>query len=380
MPGNNQFNFLYGLRTPAFDSAQYWEKTELMIVPALTGIIEPFCEVNLQADPYMIECFGTASPAADYYLLHSAPGWSSNTHPVPLILIHGAALDATSYTNIWNMGYPGLQQQLVKLGHRVFSLTFPHSHGDNFYQAQMIADAVNEICRRCRVDKVNLVTHSKGGIAARIYLSNLITPGYRGDVDHLIMLGVPNLGTDFAFRNPTVSYMIFMAAGNGAIAWDQIFVMGGHIDVSQRSIYKDGAFPGQSQILFRWDGDAPLDITQQDWWTTYHGGNGYFSHSRGIDNAMGDGGYLIQRLEKAGLQPDIKISVLAGSSSLFTAVSLQNSLIGDGVVFADSALNTDGMLTKGAILQGKKTMPLNHIELLYHPRAARWVDWQLKSG
>jgi len=59
------------------------------------------------------------------------------------------------------MGHVGLQQQLVELGYRVFAITFSHPHGDNYIQAQQLADAVQQVCSRCGVQKVDLVVHSK---------------------------------------------------------------------------------------------------------------------------------------------------------------------------------------------------------------------------
>jgi triacylglycerol lipase len=380
MPGYGKPDLLYSLRVYAANSSSHWQKTELRMLSSLSQVKEPFCEVNTHIDPYLIEYFGSNTPPASHYLLHSAPGWDSNFRPVPVLLVHGAGLDATSYTNLWNMGHVGLQQQLVELGYRVFAITFSHPHGDNYIQAQQLADAVQQVCSRCGVQKVDLVVHSKGGIAARIYLSSLISPAFRGDVRRLIMLGVPNLGNDFAFRFPSISYMIYLAGGNGVIAWDRLYCWGSPIDVTLRSIYTGGAFPGQSQILYRWDEQIPLDITQQDWWTTYYGGKGFMSHSRGIDAALADGGYLIEHLERRGLEPDIELSVLGGTSCLFGMIPLPGGAESDGVVFLDSVFNTEAMVKRGARLKEKQALPLNHIELLYHPQAARWVHQQLSDG
>ena len=257
MPEYGRPELLYSLRVFAADSSSHWQKTELCLLPALSKVKEPFCEVNTHIDPYLIYHFGSSTPPASHYLLHSAPGWDSSLRPVPVLLVHGAGLDATSYTNLWNMGHVGLQQQLVELGYRVFALTFSHPHGDNYIQAQQLADAVQEVCSRCGVPQVDLVVHSKGGIAARLYLSSLISPAFRGDVRRVIMLGVPNLGNDFAFRFPSVSYMIYLAGGNGVIPWDRLYYWGSPIDVTLRSIYAGGAFPGQSQTLYCWDSRLP---------------------------------------------------------------------------------------------------------------------------
>jgi len=211
-------------------------------------------------------------------------------------------------------------------------------------------------------------------------MSNMSATAYRHDVRRLVMLGVPNLGTDFAFRNPSVSYLIYTAGGNGVIAWDKLIYLTATVAITPRSIYAGGGFPGQSQILYRWDNEYNLDVSQQDWWTTYYGGSGYVSHSQGIEAALLSGGCLISELEKHSLATDIELSVLAGESHLFAMIPLQTSIPGDGIVFRESALNTDAMVSGGAHLKDKQVMTINHIELLYHPRVARWVDKQLRNS
>lgn len=371
-------NWHYNLRIYAEDSGKFWDKTILYNVDSLAEAKHTFCNVNEQLDPYLIANFGTAQPPPAHYLLHLAPGWDLNPIKTPLILVHGAGLDATSYTNIYNLGFTGIQQQLMSLGYRVFAVTFSHSHGDNYHQAEALAHAIQEVKKLAKVEQVNLIAHSKGGFASRIYLSSLGLTPYRGDVKHYIMLGTPNMGTDYAFRNPSISYLIYLAGGNGVIAWDKVLCLGNFIDISPRAIYSDGAFPGQSQMLYPWDEYIPLDITQQDWWTTYYGGKGFISSSRGIKTAIADGGYLVEKLEKKGLEPGITFSLLAGDNNLLGIIP--STTPGDGIVFLDSVLNTAGLSRRGAKLQEKTVLPLNHIELLYDTRVSRWIHRQLSES
>lgn len=358
------------------DSLHYWAETRHCKVEHLKGIKEKFCEVNEQLDPEIISLFGSSRPGAEQYLLHLAPGWNSNKHKTPLILIHGAGLDASSFTNLYGMGYKGLQEQLTSLGYRVFALSFSHSHGDNFYQAEQLADAILRVKELCQAEQADIVAHSKGGIAARIYLSNLGITSYRHDVRQYIMLGTPNLGTDFAFRNPGLSYMIYLSGGNGVIAWDKL-KSPFFTDISLRSIYSDGAFPGQNQILYPWDQQYSLDMSQPDWWTTYYGGCGYLSHSRGIKQAVSDGKKLIEKLENKGLEPGIEFAVMAGDNHLFGLIPGESSGPSDGIVFIDSVLNTGALSSRGAILKEKTVLHLNHMELLYKKAVSHWIDRQL---
>ena len=139
-----------------------------------------------------ISPFGSATPDAKYYLLHYAAGWDSNRNAVPLLLLHGAGLDATSFCDVFALGYTGLQQQLLELGYRVFALSFSHPHGDNYYQALQLADAISRVRELTGAPQVDVLAHSKGGLAAWIYLAGLAGIPYNGEVRRYIMLGTPN--------------------------------------------------------------------------------------------------------------------------------------------------------------------------------------------
>ncbi len=360
-------------------SSRFWERVELQQVEKLQGQQELFCPQNEHQDLDIIACFQTATPASNYYLLHYAPAWDCNHHRNPILLVPGAGLDANSFTDLYAMGYDGLQQQLLALGYRVFAITFSHTHGDNFIQAEQIAAAISRICSVTGKEQIDLVAYSKGGSAARIYLSGLSDTPYRGDVRRYIMLGTPNQGIDFPFRNPLFNYVIYISGSNGVLAWDKIFSFGTMVEVSQRSIYRDGAFPGQCQLLYRWDDTYELDVLQQDWWTTYYGGSGLISHSRGIDQAIADGGNLVERLDAVGLEPGIDFYVLAGDNNFFNAFPGDESGPGDGLVFLESVLYTDGLARRGANLRDKDIVPVNHLEFLYSRRVAHWVGSKLEE-
>lgn len=361
------------------NSDRFWEKVELYRVKGLKGEREEFCEENQHLDLDIIAHFGTNTPSADQYLLHFAPGWDRNQHNIPIILVHGAGLDATSYTDLFAMGFKGLQQQLMEIGYRVFAVTFPHAHGDNFFQAEQLADAISRVKDLTGVEKVDLIAHSKGGIATRIYLSNMANTTFRHDVRRYIMLGVPNMGLDFSFRNPLFNYLVYVSGSNGTMSWDKILSLGTMVDTSKRSIYSDGCFPGQKQMLYRWDDEYELDVLQQDWWTTYYGGWGFVSHSHGIKRAIEEGGSLVEKLNKKGLEAGIEFSLMAGDNHIFNAVPGEESGPSDGIVFVDSALYSESLEKRGAVLKEKTILPVNHMELLFSRKVCRWIDKQLRE-
>ncbi|MDD3269791.1 MAG: hypothetical protein PHX14_10745 [Syntrophomonadaceae bacterium] len=362
------------------NSDRFWERVESRRAISLKDKkAERFSAENLHKDIDIAAHFGSSTPATDQYLLHFAPGWDKNRHSIPVVLVHGAGLDATSYTDLYAMGFQGLQQQLVEMGYRVFAVTFSHLHGDNFYQAEQLADALVRIKEITKAPQVDIIAHSKGGLATRLYLAGKSSTSYRGDVRRYIMLGVPNMGLDYPFRNPLLNYLVYTSGSNGVMAWDKILSMGTLVNTSDRAIYSDGCFPGQAQMLYRWDDEYPLDLMQQDWWTTYFGGFGFVSHSRGIDAAIKDGDSLIAKMDKWGIAPDIEFSILSGNNSKFNTFPGESSGPSDGVVFVASALHSDGLQNAGAKLRDKSVLKVNHMELLFARRVGRWLDAQLRD-
>ena len=69
------------------------------------------------------------------------------------------------------------------------------------YKALELAEAIKQVRRFTGAKKVRLVAHSAGGLVARVYLQSAL-PGvnYRGDVERLITIGTPHLGSAMASR------------------------------------------------------------------------------------------------------------------------------------------------------------------------------------
>ncbi|MHB8898408.1 MAG: esterase/lipase family protein [Thermoguttaceae bacterium] len=84
---------------------------------------------------------------------------------------------------------------------RLFVLKFsPYANTDGVgYKAAELAETVRQVCLYTGAPKVRIVAHSAGGLVARVYLENAL-PGvpYRGDVDRLITIGTPHLGSALA--------------------------------------------------------------------------------------------------------------------------------------------------------------------------------------
>lgn len=367
-----------------YTSSKYWDKVELLRDSDPNLKQEKFISDTEQTDPEIVAAFGTAAPSSQYFSLHYAPGWNTATQPYPILLVHGASHDANkAWADPLGDGTPGLMQYLSNKGYAVFAITFANSQGDNWMQAEQIANAIAKLKSVTRASKVDIIAHSKGNVPARMYVSNVHeswgTP-YRGDVRRLIQLGSPNKGIDFSFRNTDMNWTVMAYDSNSPVPYDSMLIYGIWTDAGYHSLYTDygNAFPGQAQLLYRWDNVYPLDETQQDWYTTYYGGLGYVSHSYGIDKAIQEGGNLISILNQNGVDPGVRVSILSGDNNVIDGVVWEHTGPCDGIIFVDSARDTDGITLRGATVYANDTYDLNHAELRYDSSAMSWVLNQLK--
>lgn len=105
----------------------------------------------------------------------------------PVVFAHGILSEASVWENIWvpklrELGVPASSDINPNMGNL-------DSIQDN---AGEIAAAVEKAKDRWGVDKVNLVTHSKGGLDSRQYVETADT------VETVVMLGTPNAGSPLA--------------------------------------------------------------------------------------------------------------------------------------------------------------------------------------
>jgi len=413
------------------------------------------------ASPHVATAFGTATPHSGTFLLHFAPGWALADEPRPVLLIPGAGVSAGGVM-------APLARFLAAEGRSVFAITFAHPHGDCYQQAEQVANAVARIAEVTGRDTVDLVGHSKGAIAAALYVSNHAGvdwgagddergqrytqrgTAFRGDVLRFVAAGAPLGGADTAFRWTSAH----MATGWGSDpitpspwAFFYPYTTGNLLvyeDLRGVDLWPDegDSFPGQAQLLAPWDdtydlpgSDPVLGVyaLQQDWFTTYHGGYGFYSFSAGIDDAMDEAGGLLDKLRGAGVDPGVEVAALAGTNPLiwldgrevlvdafgeflvdflgqssafytqFLADVIEprfpgfeltdDELFGvthghlvfgeisgqsDGVLFTASALDTDGLLSRGAVLLDAHTADLAHMDLLF--AGDEMGQWLIDAG
>lgn len=330
---------------------------------------------------------GDATPHSSRFLMYYAPDWDTNTKATPVLLVHGANQDADiawadpDEAGAYGCGRPscpgtGLMQTLAADDFKVFAVSFPHKNGDGYFWSEQIADAIEVVKSRTGASEVDLVTWSKSAFNARMYVSSVKQSwgtGYRGDVRRLLMLGGPNNGVDGSFRHGwTYTFTAYPQCGgviNGPVAHDWIVCFGVWWNGPQWT-YSSSYFPGAAQMLKRWDSVFGLATLEQDWWTTYYGGWGFYTHSAGINAFLGAS--LVDTVRSAGTDPGVRVHNLCGDQADIALLHNEHTGPSDGVVFIASCNDATGIASHG----GSAVVAVNHLELGWDaPAVSRILTW-----
>jgi pimeloyl-ACP methyl ester carboxylesterase len=367
------------IRTDRVTAGRDWVRVE-----RLTTTLEAFPEERARAngahlEPDVVAGFGTTTPSSRGALLHAYAGWDRRDPRPPVVLVHGATADAACWIRPYGHAGKGLAAFFAARGRRVFAVTFAHKHGCNLLQAELLNQAIRRVRELTDARRVDVVAHSKGGVAARALASGYRLPWmtpYAGDIRRLVLVGAPNAGIDYSFRHPVANLALVpeKACLNAPMSWRKVRVFGLWVDTAARSIMTDAGnyFPGQAQMLARWDHRFPLTPFEPDWHATYHGGTGLFGQSDGIDVAIAQGGHFLANLADHPLDDDIELCVVAGNRA--NRVGYLNETTGpsDGTVFVESATATRDLTRGGARLVSCEVLPVNHGELIYADAAKAW--------
>ena len=373
-----------GTRAPADSKvvrvvrSKYWERIECYQDKTHPFAAQSVLNKSRHEDLEVVAAFGSQLPDSSLFLLHFGPKWRVNKGKV-VVLAHGASDNSTRAWAAPEMmtGDPyktGLLQALEAKGYRVFAVTFPHKHGNIFYEAQYLADAVELAKLATGAAKVTLIGHSAGGLAARAYVSgyrlNTAWTAYRGDVEKLITLATPHRGTDFAFRHPEFNYFSIKdePVANAPMSWDRILYYGQWQDTSEFSIYSDN-FPMQQQVLYDWTAKYPVNTLSPDFYTTLHGGQGFVSHSLGINNAILKGGNFMNNFMAYPVPPELPVVVIAGTNSTMKDIpATEKDGPSDGLLFVESASHTADLNHPARKLPIKTYLVNeNHLTISYSP-------------
>lgn len=112
------------------------------------------------------------------------------SHVDPILFVHGYTSNAAT----WNTVISRFQADGWE-SNRLFAYTFSSTQS-NATVAQAVAQRVNEIKAATGATKVDIITHSMGGLSSRYYIKNL---GGAANVDDWVSLAGPNHGTTWAY-------------------------------------------------------------------------------------------------------------------------------------------------------------------------------------
>lgn len=341
-----------------------------------------------QRSKEIVAAFGTDTPHSGSVLLHYAgkPPAGVKRQPHPVVLVHGANKNGDFWWDPHENGTDkGLPQLLRAQGFDVYAVSFAHPHDDNFFWAEQMANCIERVKQLSGAEQVDLVAHSKGGAPARAYVSDYREPWmtpYRGDVHRLVLVGAANGGIDSTFRHPNANLALLTPTDspllNAPMSWDSARYMGifpvNTTDISYSNQTKD-YWPGQDQLLARWDSKYPLAVWEQDWYTTYNGGTGFFSHSKGIDHYIQQGGNYIENLNRHPIEPHVQVALLAGDNPNIPGILNESTGPSDGLLFVESALHVP--TTQNVVK--KSVLHLNHKDLVSEPEGQQWIADTLKT-
>lgn len=358
-----------------------WEFTERLHDDDDQFVQREFHPRQVQRSPEIVEAFGSATPHSGDLLLHYAgdPPEGVEKKPYPVLLVHGANKTGEFWFDPHEDGSnDGLPQHLREQGHQVYAVTFANNQDDNFIWAEQVANAIDRIKELTGAEKIDLVGHSKGGMPSRMYTSDVRqewgTP-YGEDVRRLVLVGAPNKGIDYGFRHPAANYALYKDSDepllNAPMSWEGIMAWGLMRDTVDQSYSAEGKdyWPGQRQMLHRWDDEYRLPKMEPDWYTTYNGGRGFVSRSQGIDHYIEQGGNLIDRLESTPVDEDVEVALLAGDAANIPGILNEYTGPSDGLVFVNSAL----AMSEGTNVVARELKHLHHKDLVADEEGQQWI-------
>jgi hypothetical protein len=335
--------------------------------------------------------FGSAQPPGSQFLLYRAPGWHTNAG-APVLLVMGAnddvdreysdpAAGGSGTCGVLNCPTTGLMQFLSGQGYRVFAVNFADTQGDDYEWAQTISDALSRVKAETGTTSVDLVSWSKGAFAARMYVASVAPSwgrAYQNDVAKLVLIGNPNGGLDYTFAHGTEGNPLIYPECGGSLngpSPSQSYMCFGIVYPEPNRSIDSVYFTGQRQMLARLDGTYGVDETQQDWFTTYYGGTGFVSTSKGIVEAIGKGS-LVATIQASTVPASVSTYVLCGGSPTLIGFYNENRGPSDGVVFDTSCQATTGI---GHVAGLTMVTGDNHLMLGWESTAERAIGAWLAS-
>ncbi|MCD4705761.1 lamin tail domain-containing protein, partial [bacterium] len=160
----------------------------------------PLMDIEVQAVNY------EKTRKTDIEILKFIPNnidFSLKKKKTPVIIIHGITGSWYKQKKGWVLDpimhtYDNLYSALIWEGYTPDKDLFNFSYDwgkINIATAEYLKNKIDEVKIITNVDKVNLITHSMGGLVARQYIES----NYKNDIDKLIFLGTPHNGANRAY-------------------------------------------------------------------------------------------------------------------------------------------------------------------------------------
>jgi triacylglycerol lipase len=126
-----------------------------------------------------------------YQSAYAARGTTTTPTVDPVIFVHGYTGSTSSFDT--------MKQWLISAGwpeSRLFAIQFSNTTGSNVQNANELSQFVNQVLKKTKATKVDIIAHSMGGLSTRYYIKNLDGASKVNDV---ITLGSPHHGTNSAY-------------------------------------------------------------------------------------------------------------------------------------------------------------------------------------
>jgi Tol biopolymer transport system component/pimeloyl-ACP methyl ester carboxylesterase len=298
--------------------------------------------------PLTVAAFGDSQPPVTDFLLWvgSTKGIVNPLSNVPVLLVHGWCEDTEQ---LW----ANMADSLISQGYRVFSVSFSFPCGSIEPKAGALADAIDAVKALTGVARVDVITHSMGGLTTRYYMEGLggSTYPYHDDIRNLGMIATPNGGVDQPFRHPQLEGILTVLLGAVLPSpWANDGSLNGTPWYSAASGKYDGLLEMASVQSER------IKVTRSenaDWiGAAYNGtpssvtngsGQTFYAFPQGIRTAISLGGDFIARLNSVPMPADSNYLIVAGTNNcfqyllIFCAQTMEKP--SDGVVFVSSAFD-----------------------------------------
>jgi hypothetical protein len=197
-------------------------------------------------------------------------------------------------------------------------------------------------------------------------------------VHKLVLIGNPNGGLDYTFAHGTEGNPLIYPECGGTLngpSPSQSYVCFGLLRSEPNLAITSQFFTGQRQMLARWDTTFGVDETQDDWETTYYGGTGFISISKGIQQAI-NAGSLVATIQATPTPATVPTYLLCGSAPTILGFFNEDRGPSDGVVFDVSCTSTKGI---GDVAGNTLITTDNHLMLGWESTAMHTVSGWLSS-